>query len=71
MGTPSASDPLIVVNEADLRVVGLKGLRVCDASLMPLLPTVNPMITVLMMAERASDLINDDAWLQGYRKTSW
>ncbi|PWN41183.1 alcohol oxidase [Ceraceosorus guamensis] len=71
MGTPSTTDPLVVVNEADLRVVGLKGLRVCDASLMPLLPTVNPMITVLMMAERASDLINNDAWLEGYRKTTW
>lgn len=52
-------DPLAVV-DGRLRVRGLKGLRVADASIFPTLPTVNPMITVLMVAERAADLIKED-----------
>ncbi len=38
--------------------VGLDGLRVVDASVFPTMPTVNPMVTVLMIGERAADLIN-------------
>jgi choline dehydrogenase len=40
----------------DLRVRGLEGLRVADASIFPTMPTVNPMVTVLMIGEKAADL---------------
>ncbi len=40
-----------------LRVKGVTGLRVVDASAMPKLPAVNPNITVMTMAEKCADLI--------------
>jgi len=55
----SDGDALAVVDER-LRVRGLKGLRVVDASIFPTLPSVNPMVTVLMVAERAADMIKED-----------
>ncbi|CBQ67832.1 related to Choline dehydrogenase [Sporisorium reilianum SRZ2] len=77
MGTPSAAhggkgtDDTVVVDEKDLRIVGLKGVRVCDASVLPTLPTINPMLTILMVAERAAELIRDDAWENGLRKADY
>jgi choline dehydrogenase-like flavoprotein len=56
MGAPD--DPLAVVDPS-LRVRGLTGLRVADASVFPTLTSVNPMCTVLMVAERCVDLILD------------
>lgn len=70
MGTPS-KDPNVVVDEKTMRVVGLHGIRICDASVMPILPTINPMILVLMIGERASDIITADAWTRGLRKKQW
>ncbi|WP_432845290.1 GMC family oxidoreductase [Amycolatopsis sp. CA-161197] len=41
----------------DLRVHGIRGLRIADASIMPRLPVVNPNAAVMMIGEKASDLI--------------
>jgi choline dehydrogenase len=49
-------DPMAVV-DAQLRVRGLKGLRVVDASVMPTLIGGNTNAPVMMIAEKASDLI--------------
>lgn len=54
MGAPD--DPLTVV-DPELRVRGVDGLRVADASVFPTMPTANPMVAVLMVGERASDLL--------------
>ena len=55
----AADDPTAVVDPR-LRVRGLRGLRVADASVFPTLPTPNPMVMVLALGERAADLIRED-----------
>ncbi|CAM3305763.1 GMC family oxidoreductase N-terminal domain-containing protein [Kibdelosporangium persicum] len=51
-------DDLSVVDPS-LRVHGVSGLRVADASVMPALPSCNPHTTVLMIAARAAALLKD------------
>jgi choline dehydrogenase len=50
------SDPTAVV-DAELRVRGLEALRVVDASIMPTMPSANLNASVLMLAEKAADMI--------------
>jgi choline dehydrogenase-like flavoprotein len=46
-----ASDPAAVVDTAG-RVLGYQALRVADASILPTLPAVNPMLTCVLIGER-------------------
>lgn len=52
----SANDPEAVVDN-ELRVQGIAGLRVVDASVFPLIPSGNTHAPVVAVAERAADLI--------------
>jgi choline dehydrogenase len=51
-----ATDPMAVVDD-ELRVHGMQGLRVVDASIMPSMPSANTYSSTMMIAEKASDMI--------------
>lgn len=49
-------DPMAVV-DPQLRVIGVEGLRVADASVIPVIPSGNTNAPVMMIGERAADFI--------------
>jgi choline dehydrogenase-like flavoprotein len=49
-------DAMAVVSP-DLRVRGIEGLRVCDASIMPRVPSCNTNAPTIMVGEKGSDII--------------
>jgi len=58
---PAGTCAMGTVVDADLRVQGVEGLRVVDASVMPTLVRGNPNAPTIAIAERAADLINGSA----------
>ena len=54
------SDPMAVVDPR-LRVRGVRGLRIADGSILPFLPAINPCITTMMIGEKCSDMLKEDA----------
>lgn len=55
----AAGDPM-AVTDGHGRVHGVEGLRVCDASLMPTIPSANTNIPTIMVAERIADLVKQE-----------
>jgi choline dehydrogenase len=58
MGGAADADAVV---DPDLSVRGVKGLRVADASIMPVMPSANTNAPAMMVAEKASDLIRKSA----------
>jgi choline dehydrogenase-like flavoprotein len=56
-------DPMAVV-DPQLKIRGLKGVRIADAGIFPVMTTINPMLTVLGIGERAAELIAEEAGWQ-------
>ncbi|HTB38880.1 MAG TPA: choline dehydrogenase [Reyranella sp.] len=54
------SDPMAVVDDR-LRVHGIAGLRVIDASIMPTVPSGNTNAPTIMVAEKGADMLKQDA----------
>ncbi|MFC5799933.1 GMC family oxidoreductase [Streptomyces formicae] len=57
VGTCRIGDDALAVVDADLRVRGVGGLRVADASVLPSIPSANIIATVYAVAERAADML--------------
>jgi choline dehydrogenase-like flavoprotein len=60
----TAKDPMAVVDH-DLKVRGLKGVRIADAGVFPSMTTINPMLTVLAVGERCAELVAGEAGWKG------
>jgi choline dehydrogenase-like flavoprotein len=58
---PTGTCAMGEVVDADLRVIGADGLRVVDASVMPVIVRGNPNAPIIALAERAADLIRGKA----------
>ena len=59
VGTCAIGEIEASVVDSELRVHGISGLRVVDASVMPSLPSNNPLATVYAIAERGAELIRE------------
>lgn len=56
----TARDPMVVV-DPQLKIRGLKGIRIADAGVFPDMPSINPMLSVLSIGERAAEMIAEES----------
>lgn len=61
------NDPSAVV-DPQLKIRGLKGVRIADAGIFPEMTTINPMLTVLAVGERGAELIAQEWGWKGLEK---
>jgi len=63
-----ASGDKMAVVDPELKIKGLSGVRIADAGVFPEMPTINPMLTVLGIGERAAELIAAEWGWKGLEK---
>ncbi len=68
MGNLSKDEMAVV--DPKLRVRGLKGVRIADAGVFPVMTSANPMMTVLGIGERAAEMIAEEAGWRREEKAS-
>ena len=56
------------VVDPELKIRGLQNVRIADAGVFPEMPTINPMLTVLGIGERAAELIAQEHGWKGLQK---
>jgi choline dehydrogenase-like flavoprotein len=56
------------VVDPELKIRGLQAVRIADAGVFPEMPTINPMLTVLAIGERAAELIAAEHGWKGLQK---
>ncbi|KAF2843431.1 GMC oxidoreductase [Patellaria atrata CBS 101060] len=66
MGDVKKDDMAVV--DATLKIRGLKGIRIADAGVFPEMTTINPMLTVLGVGERAAELLAEEWGWRGLEK---
>lgn len=59
VGTCKMGTDVMAVVDLELKVRGLEGLRVCDSSVMPLIPSCNTNAPTIMMGEKGADIIRE------------
>ncbi|MCY1301117.1 Alcohol dehydrogenase [acceptor] [compost metagenome] len=59
VGTCKMGTDAMAVVDLDLKVRGLEGLRVCDSSVMPRVPSCNTNGPTIMMGEKGADIIRE------------
>jgi choline dehydrogenase-like flavoprotein len=67
---PTSTCAMGAVVDSELRVYGVEGLRVVDASVMPTITRANTHATTIMIAEKGADLIQGKAPLEAARVTA-
>merc|ERR1712151_453002 len=60
-------DPMAVV-DPQLKIKGLQGVRIADASVFPEMPSINPMLTVLAIGERCAEMVAQNWGWDGLAK---
>jgi choline dehydrogenase-like flavoprotein len=60
-------DPNAVV-DPELKIKGLQNIRIADAGVFPEMPSINPMLTVLAIGERAAEMIAQQWGWKGMEK---